>query len=49
MCCYSTEQNSQIMIQLGKVEETDTLGVALHREAISGTRKSLKKIVLAGK
>ncbi|XP_055877829.1 uncharacterized protein LOC106060335 [Biomphalaria glabrata] len=33
------------LIELGDVEESDTLGAALHREAVKGNRRALKKIL----
>ncbi|XP_059174926.1 uncharacterized protein LOC131955028 isoform X2 [Physella acuta] len=33
------------LIPLGNLEETDALGISLHKEAVSGTRRSLKKVL----
>uniref|UniRef100_A0A2C9KHM2 Protein kinase domain-containing protein n=1 Tax=Biomphalaria glabrata TaxID=6526 RepID=A0A2C9KHM2_BIOGL len=33
------------LIELGDVEESDTLGAALHREAVKGNRRALKKVL----
>ncbi|GFS27201.1 inactive serine/threonine-protein kinase TEX14 [Elysia marginata] len=42
---HHAKQNS---IQLGSLDATDVLGSSLHKEAIHGSRRALKKVLLSG-
>ncbi|KAH9491369.1 Inactive serine/threonine-protein kinase tex14 [Bulinus truncatus] len=43
---YSTSNQQYVnLIELGNIEETDSLGSSLHRETVNGNRRALKKVL----